>query len=746
VKAKVIVLSGLLILSTLFAVFPADTSHATPPNIDCASGNFSEVVSGNEHVITFTAENNISDGDCIFTVPNSVYAIDYLVVGGGGGGNSGGGGAGGLVTSWEVKSQDGNSILAERGSPLTVFPDNRIQVKVGTGGTAGSGGDYGVFGITEGQMPIGTSGNNSQFGSVFAIGGGRGGFGFGCSGLQDTCDQSGASGGSGGGGAYDFNRTNSSASSQSSVIGASTFGHGGGAATGEGGYRAGSGGGGAGGVGHDATELHIGGAGGQGVQIDISGTAFLYACGGGGGINENNSQYNYVWSNGLSQIADVYDGFGLTNTGNILLDQNTNLEWTYVLDGDYFTDPEGNIWSWDNSFEAYTYGTEFRMPWSEFQTIKDTYLDRDGTPWSYDGYFGTYKNVTDGSTWSYGAFGFASSFYSQVSGGGPGGCPDAGRGSDIGVYIGDYGDAGASPATTSTSGLNNFGHGGGGTDPESTVAARGGNGVVVIRFITEDPNCPNNGQLHPNSSAFPIACIAHLKITAGVTSDVSRDSRSIAVLNSPISYSNSGDTVSLITQIPLLEVSIWNGRVLAKVVSSTSPLIGGTYPIMYQIDSGGASSRSFVLITVRDPAQHTQTKVPIDPREKTVRLPKIILGRVQAVQVCVTPRSYSTTPTVELQQNPGETFTDSPNQNNLRMQGSSQSIVQNIGFINLTTNQSRLIKNGVPITLDINVSNTAVGGNGSCDFGTDSIMTIYPLKLTQVRSFTVLPKNGRQNN
>jgi len=207
--------------------------------------------------------------------------------------------------------------------------------------------------------------------------------------------------------------------------------------------------------------------------------------------------------------------------------------------------------------------------------------------------------------------------------------------------------------------------------------------------------------------------------------------------------------LSLLTSVDGLDVSIWENRILATVASSTSPLIGGTYPIMYRITSGSSTSESFVLITVRDPSQHTQTRVPIDPRNASVILPKIILGQVNAVQVCVTPKSstdYPILPKVELVRNPGAATVDSVDGKNLRMVGNSTSVKANLELIRLTSDQQRLIKNGKSIELNINVSNTAVGGNGSCEFGTDSVMTVFPLKLTQIRSFTVLPKNGRQNN
>jgi len=763
-KPKSILLILVLFISSLTFIAHNPFVNAFPAGINCTSGNAVDSGTGNEHIITFTAANNESDANCTFTIPNSVYAIDYLVVAGGGGGNSGGGGAGGLVTSWEVKNQAGTAVVAQRGSPLTVYPGNQISVAVGTGGTGGSGGNYGGFGITANQMPIGSSGHDSRFGSVVAAGGGRGGFGFGCSGDQDTCDQSGASGGSGGGGAYDFKRTNSSASSQSTVVGAATFGNGGGAASGAGGYRAGSGGGGAGAVGADAPQLlHIAGAGGAGVQVNISGASLVYACGGGGGINENDPFGGFYFDvNGTRHTYDIYDNYqsvsdihGLsyliydeTNFTEYWTDSSFENQITYDSVLQFWIDSEGNQVIPDET--GYFPGVTGLWARNSF----DQWFDWNGV--SYSGTSETVIQIDSGTAQNFSAYlasNNVSSFnqipqrmiYSGRSGGGAGGCADAGRGSDLLVDL----RLGASTASNATSGQNNFGHGGGGTDPESTVAGRGGNGVVIIRYITEDPNCPNNGQSSPALSSYPIACIAKLRITAGVTSDESRSARSVAVLGSPISFSQSGDTVSLRSGVNGLVVSIWNNRVLATVSDSASSLIGGTYPVMYRITSGADISESFVLITVRDPAQHTQTRVPVDPRDSSVVLPKLVLGQVSAVQVCVTPRpssDYPTLPNVELIQNPGNATFDSPNGNNLRMVGNTASILANIEFIRLASQQQRLIQNGKSIELDINVSNTAVGGNGSCEFGTDSSMTIYPLKFTQVRSFSLLPKNGRENN
>jgi hypothetical protein len=589
---------------------------------------------------------------------------------------------------------------------------------------------------------------------VIADGGGRGGYGFGCQGgSAEPCpdgDMSGASGGSGGGAAYDFQGLNNSLSSNSLVVGATTLGNGGGAAGNGTGYRAGSGGGGAGTIGQGATQLHIGGQGGQGVLLDISGNSTVYACGGGGGVNENygpqfarygqfrngvNSFENF-WEIGIFEEYNSINHYGYEYSED-------GIYWYYDSEADTFSDPVENVYSHvsdtddfvftDESSTTYTI-TATHILLSQENIPTGRYIDGNSDYWEFDFENSSWTNMTTNEVWQ-----------RPINGGGPGGCLNAGSGSSFTVHP----SGGASPSSNATSGLNNFGHGGGGTDPESAVAGRGGNGVVIIRYITEDPNCPNDGQNNPDTNSYPIACIAKLKITAGVISDASRIIRSVAVLDSPISYSQPGDSVSLITSITGLEVSIWDNRVLAQVTSSASPLIGGTYPIMYRITSGANTSDSFVLITVRDPAQHTQTRVPVDPRDSSVVLPKIILGQVNALQVCVSPRpssDYPTLPKVELIQNLGNATVDSPDGKNLRMVGNSASISANIQLIQLTSEQQRLIQNGKSILLSINVSNTEVGGNGSCEFGTDSTMTIFPLKLTQVRSFTLLPKNGRQNN
>ena len=166
-------------------------------------------------------------------------AVEYLVVAGGGGGGEGnggggGGGAGGFLTA----------------AGFTVSAGVAITVTVGGGGAGSASG---------GAYQVGTSGENSVFSSITAIGGGGGSNG-----------GTGAwGGGSGGGGSY------------GAASGAGTSGQGN--AGGSGATWTGGGGGGAGAVGAAGASYGSGGAGGAGLASAITGTSTYYAGGGGGG-------------------------------------------------------------------------------------------------------------------------------------------------------------------------------------------------------------------------------------------------------------------------------------------------------------------------------------------------------------------------------------------------------------------------------------------------------------------------------
>ena len=218
----------------LAALFAAAAAHA-----QCT--NCTTTTVGGDAVHTWNASGT-------FTPPAGVTSVQVLVVGGGGGGGfpidrtGGGGGAGGLIS---------NAAFAVAGT---------ITVTVGAGGTGGT------------SAAGATAGGNSVFGSLTAVGGGRGGTGPGANGVYATA------GGSGGGGYH-----NPSDSGK-----AGTAGQGNAGGTGYDstittvGFKAG-GGGGAGGAGTTATPT-VNGTGGAGLQNSISGAALFYAGGGGGGI------------------------------------------------------------------------------------------------------------------------------------------------------------------------------------------------------------------------------------------------------------------------------------------------------------------------------------------------------------------------------------------------------------------------------------------------------------------------------
>ena len=203
-----------------------------------------------------------STGSGTFSVPSGITAVDVLVVAGGGGGASayygGGGGAGGLIYR----------------PAFPVTPGGSISYTVGAGGAGG-------------QWPqnSGSTGQNSVFGTLQAIGGGYGSRQLGEGGLA------GGPGGSGGGGASNHGGNAYYAGGtgiqpqQPGESGQSQYGFGnpgGGSAAGSGG------GGGAGATGGQAT-AGDGGQGGNGKQYDISGSQVYYAGGGGGASDANYS-------------------------------------------------------------------------------------------------------------------------------------------------------------------------------------------------------------------------------------------------------------------------------------------------------------------------------------------------------------------------------------------------------------------------------------------------------------------------
>ena len=234
--------------------------------------------SGSFRIHTFT-----SSGTFVNTIPDN--SVEYLVIAGGGsGGNSenfsstgsSGGGAGGYRCSVSGENSGGG---ASAESALTLSAAS-YTVTIGAGGASVSG--HGA----------GNNGNNSVFGSITSLAGGKGGGG-----------SSGAgNGGSGGGQGY-----------QGSIgSGTSGQGHNGGSFS----DPEGAGGGGAGAVGVNGSGN--GGAGGAGVSSNINGSATTRAGGGGGsgGSGSNGGAGGSGGGGAGTSGNNTSGGSGSANTGS----------------------------------------------------------------------------------------------------------------------------------------------------------------------------------------------------------------------------------------------------------------------------------------------------------------------------------------------------------------------------------------------------------------------------------------------
>ena len=229
-------------------------------NFSATGGTESTYSSGgvNYKVHTFTSSGT-------FTAKSS-GTVEYLVVagGGGGGGDTGGGaGAGGYRSSVSGESSGGGT-SAE--SALAINSGN-YTVTVGGGGSGSSN-------TPNGNVPRGSNGQNSVFGSITSTGGGGGGAGQGRGG--GTGDGLSGGSGGGGGGAYPSNGSQGSGGS-----GTSGQGYAGSAGNSVASPERGGGGGGAGGAG--TIESDGGGDGGNGVSSSITGSSVTRGGGGGGG-------------------------------------------------------------------------------------------------------------------------------------------------------------------------------------------------------------------------------------------------------------------------------------------------------------------------------------------------------------------------------------------------------------------------------------------------------------------------------
>ena len=276
-------------------------SGSCASNVDSATGVSTQTAPNGDCVVSFataptTGTSNGATETRTWTVPSGVSAVDVLVVAGGGGGGSsngccpsgGAGGGGGVVVA----------------TNFSVTPGALITVRTGLGGNGTYCGN-------------GLAGGNSAFGTLLAIGGGRG----------QGCSTTASPGGSGGGAHHQANggpstQTTSGTPSNGSNI--TAYGRAGGGATN---YNGGGGGGGGATQAGGAGGSNFGGAGGEGIANSFrTNSAIVYGSGGGGqgssahgaggtngGRGSGNSGFGGTGINGVNETGSGGGG-GWTNS------------------------------------------------------------------------------------------------------------------------------------------------------------------------------------------------------------------------------------------------------------------------------------------------------------------------------------------------------------------------------------------------------------------------------------------------
>jgi hypothetical protein len=233
--------------------------------------------------------------------PTSEFSVEYLVVAGGGGGggdNGGGGGAGGYRSNVPGEFSGQNSVT----EPALSLATGSYTLTIGAGGA-------GTINTPNGNVPRGSSGQNSIFGSIQSIGGGGGGAGQGLS----TGTGTGLPGGSGGGGGSAYPSNGSQGFGGSGTTGQGFSGADGNSTASP---ERGGGGGGAGAAGE--TGVNNGGAGGDGIYSSIGGVSIIRAGGGGGGAASGTSVApggSGGGGAGSTNGINVTPGSGQSNTG-----------------------------------------------------------------------------------------------------------------------------------------------------------------------------------------------------------------------------------------------------------------------------------------------------------------------------------------------------------------------------------------------------------------------------------------------
>lgn len=226
------------VVASISYYIPGESVSAAATCPSSVSGGTVATVDG-ACVLSFTTVGSYS-----WTPPSGVTGVDVLVVAGGGGGGAdaaGGGGGGGVIY---VQNR---------------LVSGAITLSVGGGGVGGR----------NSTATVASNGANSTFGTLTAVGGGRGG---------TYRGGNGAAGGSGGGGGFDSGNGGAATADQGNS----------GAASGRNNWcqcfipgPAGGGGGGAGGLGTAGNVAD--GNGGPGRTVSITGSDVAYGGGGGGG-------------------------------------------------------------------------------------------------------------------------------------------------------------------------------------------------------------------------------------------------------------------------------------------------------------------------------------------------------------------------------------------------------------------------------------------------------------------------------
>jgi hypothetical protein len=223
-------------------------------------------------------------------------------------------------------------------------------------------------------------------------------------------------------------------------------------------------------------------------------------------------------------------------------------------------------------------------------------------------------------------------------------------------------------------------------------------------------------------------------VTAGNTTYRDLDMR-----GQPYSFSDTAtSTLSVISRPANMDVVLTSdsSTIRIRVLSETNTLISGTYPVLYDLRTGSSVSESYILVNVIDPAQRTPLHIPVDPRATILDLPSLIVGNISASQVCLTNETSTATypdpPTITISSEGSESRT-ALTRGGLRIRGTNAVVQRSANFIRVTAPSGQtLLTGGVNRRINVNVSNTATGGNGSCRFGTASTITLVPLDLYQM--------------